>query len=118
MVHPSFNVKTNKADIIVKYSLDGTSITADIDKDVQRLAVSQAVGSRNRITPKITSEGRVSLDVSRALDDFGVVTAGLEQECLKLKWQEGATTVTARQPWDGIASLDGLTVRVQRRVEF
>ena len=119
MVHPSYHVKNEKGSLSLTYALDNTAIAADLTKDDQQFAVSQNIGDKTRITPRITNKGRATLDVSRILNkELGVVTAGLGQETVQLQWQQGQTTVTAQQSWSRIHSLDGLTFKVLRKVDL
>ena len=114
MVHPSFNVRANTCDVSVAYAMDKTAIKVDANNNVQRLTVSRVVGSKNRITPSITTRGKVSVDVARDLDNLGTIATELQREAIDLKWHKGPSTVKVHAPLDG----GGLKVKFNRRVDF
>jgi len=118
MVHPSYNVKANKGDIAVAYSLDKTAFKLDAGKDIQKLVVSRIIGAKNRITPSITSRGKVKVDFTRDLDELGSLTTGLDREAVNLRWDNGPSAVQLYAPFDGLTNLEGVNVKFIRKVEF
>lgn len=117
-VSPRYNTANSKADAIIAYDIDNTSITVEASADDQTLTVAQQITDDHRITPSIKSNGDISVAWRKSLDDGNAVTTTVKvNDSVSVAWEDGPWTAVLESPLSGI-ELGEVDVKVKRKISF
>ena len=89
------------------------------DQSIARdFLISQKIGERDRLTPKITADRKLELEWFHTIDDDQSVTTTVSpNERVVVKWKDGPWTAIIYVPYRGI-QVEGMTVRINRKISL
>ena len=100
-VAPTYHVATDQAHLALTYGTDGATIGLSGNLETQKLSVAKSVGSKNTITPTITSNGDVSVAYTRLIQSGALTTTVEPKKAVKVNWSDGKWALNVHAPLVG-----------------
>ena len=118
-IKPSYDLDEEAGEVTLSYDNgDKTTIDLTANANSQSVTISQQVDAENRISPTLTSEGKLSLEWEKSLGgDNSLIATLTPDESIDLEWEDGSWTASINLPIDG-TSINGANVSIKRDVEF
>jgi len=118
-IKPRYSLEDEAGEVTLAYDNgDKTTIELTANANSQRVTIAQQVDSENKISPSLSSDGKLSVAWEKSLGDGNSLTATLSpDDAIDLEWEDGAWTASINLPVDG-TSISGANVSVKRDVNF
>ena len=118
-IKPSYSLEDESGEVTLSYDNgDKTTIELTANASSQSVTISQQVDADNKISPTLTSDGKLSVAWEKNLGDGNSLTATLSpDDAINLEWEDGSWTANINLPVDG-TSISGANVSIKRDVNF